>query len=87
MSNSIKRVFIAGGCGFIGSYLAKQLHAKGYSLLLYDAFLNYVSPFISHYQHFLNERMAGLLDAKDVRIERGDIRDQKRFQPRADLEF
>ncbi|MCK6472582.1 MAG: NAD(P)-dependent oxidoreductase [Planctomycetes bacterium] len=74
----VRRVMITGGCGFIGSYLAKRLHEKGYELLLFDAFLNYISPFISRYQDFLKARMAPLLGKPNVRIERGDVRVQKR---------
>ncbi|HYF49682.1 MAG TPA: NAD-dependent epimerase/dehydratase family protein [Planctomycetota bacterium] len=74
----IKKVFITGGCGFIGSYLARQLVQHGFELLLFDAFINYIDPFTSNYQHFLNARMEGL--RVKVRIERGDIRVQKRMQ-------
>jgi UDP-glucose 4-epimerase len=77
---AIKKVFITGGCGFVGSYISRLLLSKGYQVLAFDAFLNYISPFISNYQHFLKERMKGLLDQKNLRIERGDIRVQKRIQ-------
>lgn len=75
-----EKVLIVGGCGFVGSHLARALHRKGYDLLLFDAFLNHISPFKSNYQHFLKERMKDLLDCERVRIERGDIRVQKRVQ-------
>lgn len=74
----IKKVFISGGCGFIGSYLARELLKKGCEIMLFDAFLNLIDPFISNYQHFLLERMGDLRDK--VKIERGDIRVQKRMQ-------
>ena len=74
----LKRIFISGGSGFIGSYLARILAERGYELMLFDAYLNYISPFISNYQHFLKERMKDLLERKNVRLERGDIRVQKR---------
>ena len=76
--SGLKRIFISGGSGFIGSYLARILADRGYELLLFDAYLNYISPFISNYQHFLKERMQDLLERKNVRLERGDIRVQKR---------
>ncbi|MBE7465049.1 MAG: NAD(P)-dependent oxidoreductase [Planctomycetes bacterium] len=76
----MSKILITGGCGFIGSHLARILCAQKHELLLLDAYLNYISPFISHYQHFLKARMAGLLDRPNVRIERGDIRVQKRIQ-------
>src|SRR5438477_12654051 len=74
----IKKVLISGGCGFIGSYLARELLKQGCDLLLLDAFLNYVDPFTSNYQFFLKARMQGLMDK--VKIERGDLRVQKRMQ-------
>jgi UDP-glucose 4-epimerase len=75
---TMKKVLITGGCGFVGSYLAKQLVGQGYEVMLFDAFINYVDPFTSNYQHFLKARMNGLMDK--VKIERGDIRVQKRMQ-------
>lgn len=74
----IKKVFITGGCGFVGSYLSRELLKHGYELMLFDAFINYIDPFSSNYQYFLKERMKDILDK--VRIERGDIRVQKRMQ-------
>ncbi|MGD0091251.1 MAG: NAD(P)-dependent oxidoreductase [Planctomycetota bacterium] len=78
MATQIKKVFITGGCGFIGSYLARKLLNQGFELLLFDAFMNYIDPFESNYQFFLKARMEGLRDK--ARIERGDIRVQKRMQ-------
>lgn len=83
-----KKVFITGGCGFVGSYLTRMLLQRDYQVMCFDAFLNYISPFISNYQHFLKERMRDILNHRNLRIERGDIRVQKRvhqvmdsFQP------
>ena len=78
MAAQIKKVFITGGCGFIGSYLARELLKQGFELLLFDAFMNFIDPFESNYQFFLKARMDGVRDK--VRIERGDIRVQKRMQ-------
>jgi len=75
-----KKVFISGGCGFIGSNLTRILVSKGYEVMLFDAYLNFISPFISNYHHYLKERMKGLLDNKQVKIVRGDLRVQKRIQ-------
>jgi UDP-glucose 4-epimerase len=75
---AIKKVFITGGCGFVGSYLSRVLLGQGMELLLYDAFMNFIDPFTSNYQFFLKARMKDLLGR--VRIERGDIRVQKRIQ-------
>ena len=74
----IKKVLITGGCGFIGSFLSRELLKQGCELLLFDAFINYIDPFTSNYQHFLNARMRDVLGK--VKIERGDIRVQKRMQ-------
>ena len=74
----IKKVLITGGCGFIGSYLAGELLRQGCELLLFDAYINYIDPFTSNYQHFLIERMKHVLGK--VKIDRGDIRVQKKMQ-------
>lgn len=75
---AIQKVFLTGGCGFVGSYVARELLKQGLDLLLFDAFLNYIDPFTSNYHYFLKERMKDLLGK--VRVERGDIRVQKRMQ-------
>jgi UDP-glucose 4-epimerase len=75
---TIKKVLITGGCGFVGSYLARELLKQDYELMLFDAFLNYIDPFTSNYHHFLKARMRDLIGK--VTIERGDIRVQKRMQ-------
>ena len=74
----IKKIFITGGCGFVGSYLARHLIKQGFELMLFDAFLNYLDPFTSNYHLFLKARMHDLHGK--VAIERGDIRVQKRMQ-------
>jgi len=74
----IKRVLITGGTGFVGSYLTRELLKQGCEILLFDAYINYIDPFTSNYQHFLIERMKGMVDK--VKIERGDIRVQKKMQ-------
>ena len=33
------KIFITGGLGYLGSYLAKEALAKGYSVMLYDALI------------------------------------------------
>ena len=76
----IKKVFISGGCGFIGSYLARELVKQGCELMLFDCFLNYIDPFTSNYQFFLKARMEGLRNHERIKIERGDLRVQKRIQ-------
>ena len=77
---ALHRVLVTGGCGFIGSYLLRLLLERGCEVLAFDAFLNYLSPFASNYQYYLKERMKGLLGHPRLRIERGDVRVQKRMQ-------
>ena len=38
-------VFITGGAGFLGSYIASKLVAEGYKVVVYDAFIRYSNPF------------------------------------------
>ncbi len=71
----MKKVFLIGGGGFIGSHLARVLVAQGYAVVIYDAFISFIDPFTSHYQIMLDARFRGLRDK--VVIERGDIRYQR----------
>jgi nucleoside-diphosphate-sugar epimerase len=70
----IKRVLITGGAGFIGSYVCKRLVQEGITPVVYDAFIQYVSPFESYYQKYLEYRFKGFKDK--VVFERGDTRDK-----------
>jgi len=40
----LKKVFITGGAGFIGSYIAKKFYAMGYDVTVYDSFKQYMLP-------------------------------------------
>lgn len=68
------KVMVTGGAGFIGSFVVKDLLKQGHDVLIYDSFIQYVSPLDSLYQFYLKERL------KDIRtkvlIERGDTRDK-----------
>ena len=68
----MKKIFIIGGAGFIGSNLARILLDNGYQVCIYDAFLSFIDPFISNYEKILAYRFRDLLGK--VSIERGDIR-------------
>jgi len=66
------KVFITGGAGFIGYFITKQLIARGDEVVIYDAFINYISPLQSHYHRYLEMR---LRDIKDhVQLIHSDIR-------------
>ncbi|MBI2027226.1 MAG: NAD-dependent epimerase/dehydratase family protein [Deltaproteobacteria bacterium] len=66
------KVFITGGAGLIGYYITKNLLSKGHEVIIYDAFLNYVSPFKSKYMSYLEYRLNDI--KKDAKTIRGDIR-------------
>jgi nucleoside-diphosphate-sugar epimerase len=57
--------------------LSRELVQNGYEVIIYDAFLNFCSPFESNYQLLLKKRFEGLLDK--VTMVRGDIRVQNRI--------
>lgn len=66
------KVFITGGAGFIGYFLTKKLLERGNEVIIYDAFLSYVSPLDSHYPFYLQMRLNDI--EKKVNIIRGDVR-------------
>lgn len=70
------KVFITGGAGFIGAHVSQRLIDEGDEVILYDSFLNYIPPYISHYPTYLEKRLE-FLKGK-VEVIRGDIR-QKSF--------
>ena len=70
----MKIILVTGGAGFIGSYVCRSLIEGGYKVVVYDAFIQYVSPFESKYQQFLNSRFLGIKD--NIHFVRGDIRDK-----------
>jgi nucleoside-diphosphate-sugar epimerase len=71
-------VLITGGAGFIGSYIARELLAKGEEVVLYDAFIQYVSPLENQYCTHLKERFKGIEDK--ITIIRGDIRNKNELR-------
>jgi len=66
------KVFITGGAGFIGYFISKELLSMGHEVIIYDAFINYISPLESHYPYYLQMRLRDL-EGK-AQIIRGDIR-------------
>jgi nucleoside-diphosphate-sugar epimerase len=69
----MKSVLITGGTGFIGSYIAKKLLAKGYKVVLYDASFNFSSTPQSTYDAYLKHR---LKDLDKAIIVKGDTRNK-----------
>ena len=63
-------VFLTGGAGFIGSFVARELLQQGHEVVILDTFTTYVSPLDSNYQGSLAERFRLLRDK--VTIQRGD---------------
>jgi UDP-glucose 4-epimerase len=70
----MSKVFITGGAGFIGSYVCRKLLEMGHDVVVYDAFIQYISPFKSILKQYSELRFAGIADQIDFR--RGDTRDK-----------
>lgn len=70
----MSKVFITGGAGFIGSYVCRKLLNLGHEVIVYDAFIQYISPLKSILKDFTELRFEGITDQIDFR--RGDTRDK-----------
>lgn len=70
------KIFIIGGAGFIGYNIAKKLMNEGHEVVIYDAFINFLTPQQSHYPEYLQIRLKELNPylGKFLTIIRGDIR-------------
>jgi UDP-glucose 4-epimerase len=69
------KVFVTGGAGFIGSYIAKQLLEQGDEVVVYDAFIQYSNPLENiNYQRYLQSRFKGFHN--QITFLRGDTRDK-----------
>ncbi len=68
------KYFITGGAGFIGSAIARQLVDDGEEVVVYDSFVQYISPLESNYQKYLKKRFEGI--SKRVKVVRGDTRNK-----------
>jgi len=69
-----KNILVTGGAGFIGAFICRELLKRGYQPIVYDAFIQYISPFESYYQKYLEYRFKGV--KQKVIFERGDTRDK-----------
>lgn len=69
-----KTVLISGGAGFVGSHLCNLLVKNGHRAIIYDAFVQYISPFESSYQKHIEFRFKNIKDK--VVFVRGDTRDK-----------
>lgn len=70
----MSKVMITGGAGFIGSYVSRQLLSQGHEVIVYDAFVHYISPMKSILKDYIELRFSGIEDQIDFR--RGDTRDK-----------
>lgn len=73
-----KRILVTGGAGFIGSYVCRKLLARNYQPIVYDAFIQYVSPFESIYQKALELRFKDIKE--QIVFERGDTREKNHIR-------
>lgn len=69
----MERILLTGGAGFIGAYISRLLLAMGHEVIIYDAFIQYMSPFDSKYQRHLENRFKDI--RQDITFLRGDTRD------------
>jgi UDP-glucose 4-epimerase len=68
-STNIRRAFVTGGAGFIGSHIVDRLAQDGAAVTIYDNFSTGQEDFISH--HAENPRL---------RVVRADVRDGERLK-------
>lgn len=67
----MSRFFVTGGVGFIGSFVVRKLLESGHDILIYDSFIQYVTP--EGYDIYANpyNRLKDVLNK--VKIVRGNI--------------
>jgi UDP-glucose 4-epimerase len=75
----MKKVFIAGGAGFIGSYLTKEFIDDGYKVYIYDKNIQYFYPLTKYSLHSMKYRHDFLLKgAEQIRGNTLDVNDLRR---------
>ena len=70
----MSKILITGGAGFIGSYVCRRLLDMGHEVVVFDAFVQYISPLKSILKEYTELRFQGIADQIDFR--RGDTRDK-----------
>jgi len=71
----MEKILITGGAGFIGSYITRKLVEAGHEVVIYDAFIQYISPLNSQYQYFFACRFNDIKDR--IKLIRADTRDAR----------
>jgi UDP-glucose 4-epimerase len=74
----MSKILITGGAGFIGSYVCRRLLDMGHEVVVYDAFVHYISPLKSILKEYTELRFQGIADQIDFR--RGDTRDKSHLR-------
>ena len=67
------KIMVIGGAGFIGSHIVKKLLARGFEVIIYDKFFNFLEPARENYIFYLPKRLAEI--GPTAKIVYGDIRD------------
>ncbi len=70
----MKKAFVTGGAGFVGSYVTKQLLNMGYEVFLYDSFVMYLTPMPNTKQVDFFQRLSNIHD--QINIIRGNTLDK-----------
>jgi len=70
----MSKILITGGAGFIGSYVSRRLLDMGHEVVVYDAFVHYISPLKSILKEYTELRFQGIAD--QIEFRRGDTRDK-----------
>jgi len=66
----MKKIFITGGAGFLGSNVVKRLVSEGHDVTVYDSFVIYTKPNPDSTQLNYNLRLQSVFD--DIKVIRGD---------------
>lgn len=68
------KIMLIGGAGFIGSYVTRYLLERNHEILIYDAFIQYISPLTQDYNTAIKSRFSGL--EEKITLIRGDTRNK-----------